>query len=384
MDKSAISKEKIRELLFIIALVVYMFITIMNASFYAIYYINKIFKVTIIIVSFLLVLKELLVSKKRARDWGYLLLVVIMTIIIYANLSGKYAILPLFLFIYSSRDINLNKIMKVVFYESLILFIFIVISAKLGLILNYHEYGSRYREYLGFRYSLYSQALLFNITAIYFYLYKDKTNFARCLLWFLFNYLIFRFTNSRLSFYLSIILIVGSLLINNKVRDNNLKKSLRLVFCLSYIICCICSLYFTFNYNPLNYKYNNANEFLGNRLYYGNIAMRKYGINITGHDIVLSGNGLNIDGTRGLSSYNYVDCLYVILLLRYGIVFMILFIGILTITCYYLYRKKEYYLLFVMMIFALHGIIDDLMIYLYYNTFWLVIGKMIINNNRIE
>ena len=83
-----------------------------------------------------------------------------------------------------------------------------------------------------------------------------------------------------------------------------------------------------------------------------------------------------------MGTYNYVDCLYVMLLLRYGLVFFVIFIGILTITCIYLYKKKEYYLLLLMAILSLHGIIDDLMIYLYYNTFWLVIGKMILNQNK--
>ena len=384
MKKHLVSKNGFTESIFIIAFIFYLFISIMNASFFTVYYINKIFKISMIMVSMLLVFKEILTDKSRFRDWVYLFLVITLTILIYMNLSGGYAILPLFLFIYSSRDIELKKIMNIAYYESIILFIIIILSAKTGIIMNYIETGGRIREYLGFRYSLYSQALLFNITALDLYIKKDKTSFFRCLILLIINYYIFKLTNSRLSFYLSLMLIIGAYL--NK-RFNNItfrSKIISYLCVMSYIICCLFSIYITYNYNPNLSKYANMNEFLGGRLYYGNAAIKEYGINSVGHEIILTGNGLNVDGSRSDNTYNYVDCLYVVLLLRYGYIFLSIFIVMMTSTCLFLYKRKEYYLLLVMIIFALHGIVDDLMIYLYYNTFWLIVGKMMFNGkNRI-
>ena len=382
MNKYAVKKNSINNFLFYFAFIMYLFVTIINASFYAKYLPIDSIKYTMIFTIVLLIFKELLSKKSKFREWIYLLLILLLTYFVFRNLSGQFAILPLFIFIYSSRDVDLNNIMKIAYYESLSLFLIILVSSKLGIITNYIEYGGRIREYLGFRYSLYGSVLLFNITALDLYIHKEKTGLIRCIVWLLINIIIFKLTDSRLAFYLSLLLITFSYIISNFNKAIEKEKIIKLLFCMSFIISSIFSIYTTFNFNPNISYYDQANEFLGNRLYYGNLAIHEYGVNLFGHDLVFRGNGLNIDGSRSIGTYNYVDCLYVMLLLRYGIVFLIIFIGILTATCIYLYRKKEYYLLLLMAILALHGIIDDLMIYLYYNTFWLVIGKMILNQNK--
>ena len=382
MNKYAVKKNSINNFLFYFAFILYLFVTIINASFYAKYLPADSIKYTMIFTIVLLIFKELLSKKSKFREWIYLLLILLLTYFVFRNLSGQFAILPLFIFIYSSRDVDLNKIMKIAYYESLSLFLIILVSSKLGIITNYVEYGSRIREYLGFRYSLYGSVLLFNITALDLYIHKEKTGLIRCLIWLLINIIIFKLTDSRLAFYLSILLITFSYIISNFTKAIEKEKIIKLVLCISFIISSVFSIYATYNFNPNISYYDEANEFLGNRLYYGNLAIHEYGINLFGHDLVLKGNGLNIDGSRSTGTYNYVDCLYVMLLLRYGIIFFIIFIGILTATCIYLYRKKQYYLLLLMAILSLHGVIDDLMIYLYYNTFWLIIGKMILNQNK--
>ena len=94
----------------------------------------------------------------------------------------------------------------------------------------------------------------------------------------------------------------------------------------------------------------------------------------------LIGNGLDVNGLKNTKKYNYVDCLYILIILKYGLLFFIACIYMLTSTSFFLYKKKEYYLVLLMFIIAIHGIIDDLMIFLYFNSFWLVVGKMILNN----
>ena len=75
------------------------------------------------------------------------------------------------LFIYALRDVPFKKVAQTSLVVSMFLLLFVIISAKLGIITNYIEVsGSRVRTYLGFRYALFPSILLMNIVAIVFYL----------------------------------------------------------------------------------------------------------------------------------------------------------------------------------------------------------------------
>ena len=368
--------RKAKTTIYLIALSIYLGFTILNSSFFA-PITDSFVKYAIILCLILLLFKELLGIKPKVREVVYLLLTLLLTAIIYLNLGWANAILPLFFFIYAARDVPLSKILRLAFLESAILLAGIIICAKLGIITDYIEIGARTRDYLGFRYSLFPQVLLFNITALDIYIHRQKFTKLRASFWLIVNFLMFTFTDSRLAFALAIFLILGSYFITHHSKFIAKRKLLQLLAAASFIICSCVSIAATINYNPLTQS--ELNDFLGNRLSLGQNALSEYGINLIGHsDIVLVGNGLTVEGTKAIGVYNYVDSLYVILLLRYGIIFHAIFILLLTATNFYLFKKKDYLLLFIMTILALHGIIDDLIIYLYYNTFWLVIGKMII------
>ena len=67
--------------------------------------------------------------------------------------------------------------------------------------------------------------------------------------------------------------------------------------------------------------------------------------------------------------------MYINLLEKYGILFNVIFIGLLTYLSYKAWKDKDNIHLIILFGLALHGLIDDLEIYLYYNVFWLSISK---------
>ena len=158
--------RKAKTTIYLIALSIYLGFTILNSSFFA-PITDSFVKYAIILCLILLLFKELLGIKPKVREVVYLLLTLLLTAIIYLNLGWANAILPLFFFIYAARDVPLSKILRLAFLESAILLAGIIICAKLGIITDYIEIGARTRDYLGFRYSLFPQVLLFNITERY-------------------------------------------------------------------------------------------------------------------------------------------------------------------------------------------------------------------------
>jgi len=88
------------------------------------------------------------------------------------------------------------------------------------------------------------------------------------------------------------------------------------------------------------------------------------------------GNGLNIFGEKSNESYLYVDNYYIQIMQRFGYVFLIIVLLVLTYACYRAYKNRDVYLLTIFCIIAIHYIIDNLYMYLQFNTFWLAVGGL--------
>ena len=96
------------------------------------------------------------------------------------------------------------------------------------------------------------------------------------------------------------------------------------------------------------------------------------------------GNGLNAYGNSTVGTYNYVDCLYVRLLQRFGIVFMVMMAVLVGWSMYRLYQRKEYHILLISATVAAHCVLDDLSFALHYNTFWMAMGVVLMNAKMLN
>ena len=128
-------------------------------------------------------------------------------------------------------------------------------------------------------------------------------------------------------------------------------------------------------YSPGNEKLSAINSFLGNRLSLGQTSILRYGFSIWGNpNIEWIGNGLTFDGQKAVGTYLWVDCLYLQLFQRYGIVFLVAVLFLLTLLSIGAERMNDNKMLIILVFIAFHCMIDDLSMYLFYNTFWLASG----------
>lgn len=371
-----ISLQKITEFLFFLAFGVYLLFTILSTSFYASYLPNGYMKMVVIFCIIILLFKELLHKKTSYKEVVYLILFAFLSILILYHLN-KTSMIPFFLLIYSARKIKFDKIAKFALIETSILLFVIIISAKLGLILNYVSNGTRKREYLGFLYALYPQMFMFNITSLYLYITRDRKSMHGYIFLIIINTLIFIYTDSRLSFYLSILLIFSIFLLKIKPNILENKRIICFIMSSSFIIFSLLSIFVIMNYDSSNVTMRKLDDFLGNRLSLGYNSLSTYPITLLGNDVEFIGNGLTSEGTKVEGEYNYVDCFYLNILEKYGIIFFILILFLLTYTSFKVWKNKDYYLLIILFAIALHNVIDDLGINIYFNTFWLIIGEYV-------
>lgn len=370
--KITLEKSSLKNLLFYFAYSIYLGYNLLDTSFYS-KNINVFGNLLIIIVLAMLIFKEVIDFKVNSRDLTLFIILAIIGGLFFNYMDYNYAMLPFF--VYSARNVNTTTIVKISYRISLVLLIFIIVSSYLGWITNYITYdGGREREYVGFRYSLFGPAILCNIIFLKVYLEKDNIKWRTLIFLIIGNYVLYEFTDSRLTFGLGMLLLILTILI--KFFSKFKRVLMNKILIGSYVVSGLLSLYFTIGYNHLSEWHSNINEFLGGRLSLGYSTLKYYGYGLLGKKITLVGNGLDVDGYITTETYDYVDNLYIQLLLKLGLLFLVIFILGMTIVMWRVYRLNDVYLYIIFSLLALHGIIDDLMILPQYNSFWFVIAAL--------
>lgn len=367
-----LEKSSLKNLLFYFSYSIYLGYNLLDTSFYS-KNINVFGNLLIIIVLVMLIFKEVIDFKVNSRDLTLFIILAIIGGLFFNYMGYNYAMLPFF--VYSARNVNTTTIVKISYRISLVLLIFIIVSSYLGWITNYITYdGGREREYVGFRYSLFGPAILCNIIFLKVYLEKDNIKWRTLMFLIIGNYTLYEFTDSRLTFGLGMLLLILTILI--KLFSKFKRVLMNKILIGSYVVSGLLSLYFTIGYNHLSEWHSNINEFLGGRLSLGYSTLKYYGYGLLGKKITLVGNGLDVDGYITTETYDYVDNLYIQLLLKLGLLFLVIFILGMTIVMWRVYRLNDIYLYIIFALLALHGIIDDLMILPQYNSFWFVIAAL--------
>lgn len=272
--------------------------------------------------------------------------------------------------IFLLKDFDFDKLVKFATPLIIGILLFVVLSSKIGIIQDYVEISSsRIRHYLGFRYSLFPSTVMLNIVALYLYnkrdkiLYRELFLLGAAVLW------IFLQTNSRLTAISSAVLLALGFCI--KRYPTFLERIRAVLFLLipSYIYAAILS-YITANQYIFSANWIlSLDKFLGSRIYLASKSLSMYGFGLLGKNIQWVGNGLNADGQRSTMSYLYVDNMYIQVLQRYGLLFLLIFLCLMTVSMLTLYRRKQYLLLLTLALLAFHATIDDLTFNLHYNFF---------------
>lgn len=324
---------------------------------------------------------------KQTQNWPALIALVLLAILSLQFTTGNLTrLVPLmFFYIYGARNIHFMRIARFSLSVSAIVVCLVVFSGYLGIIDNVVvAKGVRVREYLGFRYALYLPGILLNMTALWIYLRQDKIPVLGAIGWSVVNIFVYLRTDSRISFVLAEGLLAVALLLRFVPW---LKEGLHWLWgtlTASYILCAVFSYVFTGIYDATIPWMRRFNSMLESRLSLGKRSLEDNGFGIFGRHISWLGNGLDAYGNVTTGSYTYVDCLYVKILQRYGILFTAGILGLVTWAMVQLWRNKHYLLLLICASVAFHCILDDLSFALHYNTFWIAMGMAILNPNTLK
>jgi len=321
------------------------------------------------------------------QNWTALIILTALSVLsLQYTLGNLTRLVPLmFFYIYGARNIHFDRIARFSLWVSTAVVCLVVFSGYLGIIDNVVvAKGTRVREYLGFRYALYLPGILLNMTALWIYLRQDQPTIFGTLFWTAINTFVYLRTNSRISFVLAEVLLATALLLRYVPC---LKRRLRWLWhtlTASYALSAAFSFTFTGIYDGTIPWMRRFNSMLESRLSLGKRSLKDHGFGLFGRHISWVGNGLDAFGNAVEESYTYVDCFYVKILQRYGVLFTAGLLGLLTWSMIRLCKQKHYLLLVICASVAGHCILDDLSFALHYNTFWIAMGMAILNPNALK
>lgn len=356
--------------------------SILSTSFYYRYFIGQPYMWLQILCVGLLVAYEVRNGGHRAQQWVAFGISVALFLIALRVSQGNLTRLValMFLYIYCGRRIHFAKIAGFTLNLSIITVLVVVLSGYLGIIDNVvTAKGSRVREFLGFRYALYLPGILLNMTALWIYLRKEKVSISGSLVWALANWFVYYRTDSRISFVLAELLLAAALLMRFLPKTVDKLHVLFGVLAWSFVIFGGFSLIMTAVYDDTIPWMRELNGMLESRLSLGKRSLVENSFFLFGQKIEWVGNGLDAFGNSSEKIYTYVDCLYVKVLQRYGLIFVLAMVVLMTWAMIRLWKRREYHIVLILASVAAHCVLDDLSFALHYNTFWIAMGTVLLN-----
>lgn len=381
--KSKLAGDK----LFFISYGLFLITSILSTSFFYKYFMGRPYMWTQILCVVLLVAYEYCGNGLRNQNWKGMIVCAALFLITFrvSPFSTQRQTVLMFAYIYCARNIPFAKIAKFTLDVSIVLVLTVVVSNWFGLVESIVAYkNGRIRDYLGFRYALYPAGLLLNMTALWVYLKKDRITVFGSLVWAAANWYVYYQTVSRISFFIAEALLVAGLLMRFFPKVLDKLKPLWWLAASSFAVCAAGSLYMTVIYDSSLSWMRKLNSMLESRLRLGHTSLQEYGVKWFGQEIEWLGNGLDAFGNSVVGTYSYVDCLYVKILQRYGLVFVIAMAVLMCWSMYRLYKRREYHILLICATVAVHCVLDDLSFTLHYNTFWLAMGAALLNPKMLN
>ena len=279
--------------------------------------------------------------------------------------------------ILGSRNVSFEKILKsyLVVVGTIILLAFI--SSLLGVIenLQYVTETRGIRNSFGTVYPTDFAAHVFYWIVTFFYLKGERLKSWHYIGTGIVAVMIYCFCNARLDsgciLFIAILFGIGNILIKSRA-----KRRLKQVWEQAWRhfgmfimpALAIFSIMITLMYRKGSRGWDVINKFSNGRIAFGKTGFTNYGVKLFGQKVAMKGFGGN---TEQVKDYFFLDCSYVNILLCYGIIILIIVLGLHVYCCYK--NRCDLYFLYAIALIALNCIFAHHLLEAAYNPFLLAI-----------
>lgn len=375
LDNSKFSQYRFNgALVYKIAFVYFFVISFLQSSTYNDYFSPNVFHYLSLIALGLILFKIFFLDKQSIPIFIFNLLCIGLLVLTWRT-SQNFSLLPLGFFIIGARNVNFREIIKLYFIVGLILLIFIMLSADIGLIKNltYHrEQSNVVRQSFGSVYPTdFASHVLFLVLA-YIYLQFDKLTWKSYAVFIAIAFLLIIFCDARLSSIAMLVSVPVVIIGKRAKKDKLISKFIASLYWIFPVITAYISIMGTVFFDKNNQIFLKINNLVSGRLMLSHDAFEKYGFSLFGKRVIEHGWG----GTHGLAmfknnpaKYFFIDSSYIRVTIFYGTLIMLLIIIAMTIISLRSIHNGLFALASVMVIVSISAIVEQRLIDISFNPF---------------
>lgn len=291
--------------------------------------------------------------------------------------SSSTPLLLCMLLVAGSKEVAFQKILQIYLVIIGGIMFLAFAASLLGVIenLQYETVSRGTRNSFGIIYTTDFASHVFYLVVTFFYLKGEKLKVYHYILTLVVSGLVYYFCNARLDSasiaLVAILFALGNGIIHTKHISRRLKRLWTRTWELlgPWVVPAFgaLSILVTATFQPGNALLDYFEKESGRRIGMGKEAMEKYGIKLFGQYIELVGNG----GTTEIhgSEYFFLDCSYVNMFMRFGVIVTLLVAGLYLLSCWR--NRHDQYFLYAVALIAFNSLIAHHFLEVEYNPFTL-------------
>lgn len=291
------------------------------------------------------------------------------------NQTESMFLLPIFIFLACSEDVNIDSIINTVYYAVLASVPICVVLSLVGIFPN--EMVNKYAME-GFCYSLSfyhpntAGTLLFEFCMLYIYHHRRKITYAKCAFIMFVGVMTFMLTKSRSSSFLMIAVAFVCIyrLVFKKVNTKEYPKyfgKMLTTILVATVAACV--------YIAVTPGFENETTFLTGRISQIAVYYAYYGLKVWGQPLAAYG-GTDVEKLMETNLYT-LDTAYAYLLIGFGVIIFIIFIYLLIRQIQYEVLVNDFYVLLILAAYVVIGISETSLIRWVYNPMLLLFSTQI-------
>lgn len=369
--KYTYKKEQIASGIFQISFIIFIIQSFLDVSMF-VYSIPSIFIRTMLLISMLgFIIKIIVFDRHTYLEIMLIMLWLLLTIFIFYK-TRYYQPLVYSVVVLACKNNEFSQLNKIHFLINLCLLIFVTILSQTGVLQDLVFYRDGVgRHSLGMLYATNYSARVFFLGTSYLYLRKFRISFFEMLLISGISFIVFQYTGGRLDSVLLVFVVILAYM--SKLINRKLLKFLSFIGCFVPFISLLFSYVTAKFYNPMSITHYEINRLFSWRLGFGYQALEMYDILPFGQSIYIRGNG----GLQGLNNlvnqYFFIDSSYLDFLIRFGWIFTISVIIILTIVLVKIHHSEQYMLVLLIGVICVNSIVATYLISVPVNVFILIL-----------
>lgn len=276
-------------------------------------------------------------------------------------------------FVIGAKNINFHQIIKLFVVTLSVMLLGTVIVSQLGVVKDGIYIRDHFeRHSLGIIYPTDMAAYTFYLVLGYLYLFFKKISWKLFLIVIFLDVILYKFTQARNSV---ILILLSVFIVWTALQAYNGKKVYRAIVSFYWMLIPILAygtLLTAWTFNIHNKLFKLVNSLLSNRLMLSHQALDKYGITLFGNHIEEHAFG----GLEGLKQfynprvkYFFIDSSLVRLAVIYGLIIGVFVVSVMTIISYRDTLDKTYILSSIMLLVALHCVVEQHLVDISFNPF---------------